>query len=147
MSQAIDLGFEEFVFFVIDNDRKLPSSILIKLLQYEHINVIKEILIKQISVYDIETDTCTLFLKTTNSLNTFFRRLDEISDITKVKEKNSIILPKHIIYYLYKSSYISKEKRDNIIKELTGVMNMSDNEMLTSIIKMKDQDLAEYVYK
>lgn len=144
LSQAIDINFIGFISYVIEHDQKLPAAIITKLLQHEHIGLIKEILEKQIKVYDIE-DTSNLFGKTSTS-NLFFQRLDQVSDSVKVKEKNKVILPKHIIYYLYKSTQISKEKKNYIIKELAHIMHINNNEILSSIIKLKDQDLAEYIY-
>ena len=111
-------------------------------MQNEDLDTIKEMLDKNLAIYDIETENTNMFDK--NSFQQlFFQRLDQVSNTVKVITKNNFLMPKHVVYYLYKSRGITKDRRDFLVKELHSILKIDDADILTSLIKMKDQDLAE----
>jgi hypothetical protein len=140
LTQCINITYKDFLLYVIEKEKTVPSAIIIKILENQDIDLIKDILDKKIAIYDIEHSN---LFEQNQFPQIFFQRLDQVPETTKVREKNNFLTHKQIIYYLYKSEEISKVKRDNIIKELASVIHLNKNEILTSIIKMKDQDLAE----
>jgi len=92
----------------------VPSSIIPRLLDKEWVDIIKIMMDLQVHIYEIESINA-FEIGRTSFLDLYFQPLDLIDDNVKVKKK-SILLPKHIVYYLYKSNVINKEKREYLIK-------------------------------
>lgn len=138
--QAVKLNYREFIFYIIENEKKMPSSTVIKILECEDIDLLKEMLDRQIAIVDIESSNLFEQIKFPQ---VFFQRLDQLPESIKIIEKNNFLTVKHLLYYMYKSVSINSKKRENIIKELANVVILDDSDILNSIIKMKDQDLAE----
>jgi hypothetical protein len=144
LTQSLDVNYRPFFNYVLKLEKKIPSALISKILQKEDIGLIKEMLGKKIAIFDIETDAGNMFERN-NYQHSTFQRIDQVSDTTRITGKNNYFMPKHVIYYLYKSPYINKHKRDYFLQELSCVLNLDDGEILSSIIKMKDQDLTEYI--
>jgi hypothetical protein len=138
--QAVNLTYREFIYYVIENEKKMPSSTVIKILEREDIDLLKEMLDRQIAIVDIENSN---LFEQNKFPQVFFQRLDQLPESIKIKEKNNFLTVKHLLYYMYKSVSITAKKRENIIKELANVIILDDSDILNAVIKMKDQDLAE----
>jgi hypothetical protein len=138
--QANNLSYRDFIFYIIENDKRMPSSTVIKILEREDIEMLKEMLERPIAIFDIEN---SMLFDQKYYPQVFFQRLDQVPETVKIKEKNNFLTVKHLLYFMYKSVSITAKKRENIVRELATVVKLDDSVVLISIIKMKDQDLAE----
>ena len=141
LSQALNIMYKDFLKLCLQNDKKIPVPIIIRLLENEDLDIIKDIVDKKITIYDIEN--CSFLDKQTYFPEVFFYKMNEVHENIKVRLKNNFLTPKKIIYYMYKSDGLTETKRDNLVKDVIEMFNLNNKDILNSIIKMKDQDLAE----
>ena len=68
----------------------------------------------KVHVHEIESVNAFTIGKT-YFIDLYYQPLHMVDDNMKVTKK-SVLLPKHVVYYLYKSCTIKKEKREKLIK-------------------------------
>lgn len=141
LTQSMNISYLEFLRFCLKKEKQIPVPIIIKLLEKDDLDTIKEIVENKIGIFDIEN--CNFLQKQNFYADTYFYKLEEISDNIKIRHKNNYLTPKKLIYYAYKSNEISETKRETIIKDIIENFSMNTSDILTSIIKMRDQDLAK----
>jgi hypothetical protein len=141
LSQSMNILYKDFLRLCLDNEKKIPVPIIIRLIENEDLDLIKEIVDRKIAIYDIEN--CSFLEKQNYYPEIFFLKFKDITENIKIRIKNNYLTPKKIIYYIYKTESLSEIKRENIIKDVILVFKLNKSDILISIIKMKDQDLAE----
>jgi|LauGreDrversion4_2_1035121.scaffolds.fasta_scaffold1427446_1 hypothetical protein len=68
----------------------------------------------KVNVHEIESVNAFTIGKT-SFIDLYFQPLNKVDENVKIIKK-SVLLPKHIVYYLYKSTTIVKISRENLIK-------------------------------
>jgi hypothetical protein len=137
--QAMEIGYKEFTEFAIKHENKIPSSFILNLLNQENLKLIKYLIDNKITIFDIDTNNKQMF-ESDFTLLTFLPLTDIPENFMIVKEK--VCLPKHVLYYLYKTKSIGNERRLVLLKELQDLFLLTESDILIGIIKMKDQELA-----
>jgi hypothetical protein len=134
--------------YYLNKEKKVPNPIIPKLLEKEWVDVIKIMLDLKVNVHEIESVNAFTIGKS-SFIDLYFQPLNKVDENVKIIKK-SVLLPKHIVYYLYKSTTIGKITRENLIKyryfklrKLAGLIDFDGEQILLFILKMKDQDLVE----
>ena len=117
--------------------------ILSKLIFTQNLEVLKFVIENKIQLYDIGTaENLFNFMGRPTFADQFFKPLGLINDKTLVRN-NSKITSKHLLYLLYKNINISKDEREIIIRKLMIIVDFNVDDTLSTLIKMRDQDLVE----
>lgn len=141
LSQSLELSYTDFFIYHLHKEKKVPASILSKVLQHEYIDLIQIMLAQQTLLYTVELETGNIFEKSSTLI--LFQRIDLIGEGLKIDKDEKCIMPKYIFYYLYKNNSIPKNRIEFLVNELKKIITISECDIFTSLIKMKDQDLIE----
>ena len=104
--------------------------------------IIQFILENKIKLYDIGSETRFAFIGKSTFVEQFFKPLGLLNEKTVVRNESEIS-SRHLFYHVYKNKEISKEKKEGIIRKLMTIVDFTSVDIISTIIKMKDQDLLE----
>lgn len=109
----------------------------------QKLEIIKFLLDNKIHLYDLSSDNSLSFVNRSSFAEQFFKPLGLMNEKTIVRNASEVS-PRHLFYYLYKNKDISKEKKETIIRKLMTIVDFNSVDIISTIIKMRDQDLMEY---